>query len=85
MKLGMYIMAHEPRSTAYIINPSHQSVCLYVYPPLVPREGLGENVTTVKNTHETTEEMLNAPFSTRSVSYQRKVGDYSSQNVLYNM
>jgi hypothetical protein len=30
MKLGMYIMAPEPISTAYVINPSHQSVCIYV-------------------------------------------------------
>jgi hypothetical protein len=28
MKLGMYIMAHEPISRAYFINPSHHSVCL---------------------------------------------------------
>jgi hypothetical protein len=27
MKLGMYIMAPEPISTVYFINPSHQSVC----------------------------------------------------------
>jgi hypothetical protein len=32
MKLGMYIVAPEPITTAYSINPSHQSVCLYVYP-----------------------------------------------------
>jgi hypothetical protein len=32
MKLGMCIMAIEPISGAYFINPSHQSVCLYVYP-----------------------------------------------------
>jgi hypothetical protein len=31
MKLGMYITAPEPISTAYFINPSHQSVCLFVY------------------------------------------------------
>jgi hypothetical protein len=31
MKLGMYIMAPEPISVAYLINPSHQSVCLCVY------------------------------------------------------
>jgi hypothetical protein len=28
MKLGMYIMALEPISTAYFINPSHQCVCM---------------------------------------------------------
>jgi hypothetical protein len=32
IKLGMYIMAPEPISKAYFINPSHHSVCLYVYP-----------------------------------------------------
>jgi hypothetical protein len=32
MKLDTYIMAPEPVSTVYFINPSHQSVCLYVYP-----------------------------------------------------
>jgi hypothetical protein len=32
MKLGIYIMTPEPISTAYFINPSHQSVCLYMYP-----------------------------------------------------
>jgi hypothetical protein len=30
----MYIIAPEPISTAYFINPFHQSVCLYVYPAL---------------------------------------------------
>jgi hypothetical protein len=32
MKLGIYITAPAPISTAYFINPSHQSVFLYVYP-----------------------------------------------------
>jgi hypothetical protein len=35
MKLGMYITACEPILTAYFINPSHQSLCLYVYPTLL--------------------------------------------------
>jgi hypothetical protein len=34
MKLGTYIMAPEPISTAYFINSSHQFVCLYVYTQL---------------------------------------------------
>jgi hypothetical protein len=34
MKLGTYIIAPEPISTTYLINPSHQSVCLYVYPSI---------------------------------------------------
>jgi hypothetical protein len=29
----LYVMAPEPISTAYFINPSHQFVCLHVYPP----------------------------------------------------
>jgi hypothetical protein len=32
MKLGIYVMAPEPIWTAYFINPSHQSVRLYVCP-----------------------------------------------------
>jgi hypothetical protein len=33
-KLGMYVMAPEPISTAYFINPFHHS-CLHVYRPVV--------------------------------------------------
>jgi hypothetical protein len=33
LKLDMYIMTPEPISTAYLINASYQSLCLYVYPP----------------------------------------------------
>jgi hypothetical protein len=35
MKFGTYITAPEPISTAELKNPSHQSVCLYVYLPIV--------------------------------------------------
>jgi hypothetical protein len=55
-KLCTYIMTLEPISTAHFINPSHQSVCLYVYPPMVPRQRLGKNVTAATNTHATIEE-----------------------------
>jgi hypothetical protein len=40
----MYTVAPEPNSTAYSINPSHQSVCLYVYPHIVARQRLGKHV-----------------------------------------
>jgi hypothetical protein len=43
MKLGMHVMAPEPISTAYVINPAYQSV--YV----VARQQLGKNVTTATN------------------------------------
>jgi hypothetical protein len=51
MKIGMYITTPGPISTAYFINPSHQSVCLYVYPPIVARQRLGKNVTEAANAH----------------------------------
>jgi hypothetical protein len=70
----MYNMAPEPIRTAYFINTTHPSVCLYVYPPIVARQRLGKNVTEATNTH-TTIDLLNPSFSIRSVSYQRKVGD----------
>jgi hypothetical protein len=50
MKLGMYIMAHKPISTMYFINPSHQSVCLYVYPTIVARQRLGKHIPAATNT-----------------------------------
>jgi hypothetical protein len=75
MKLGMCIMAPEPISTTHFINPSHQSVCIYVYPPIVARQRLGKNGTAPTDTQATLEELLNASFSMQSVSHQRKVGD----------
>jgi hypothetical protein len=40
MKLGMYVMAPEPILTTYFINPSHQSVRLYVHTPIFARQRL---------------------------------------------
>jgi hypothetical protein len=74
MKLGIYIMALEPISTAYFINSSHQSVCLYMYPSAVVRQQLGEDVTAATNIHAT-RELLDESFSIQHMSYQRKVGD----------
>jgi hypothetical protein len=42
IKLGMYIMAPEPISTACFINPSHQSVCLYVITLFLARQRFGK-------------------------------------------
>jgi hypothetical protein len=72
----MYIMAPEPISTAYFTNPSHQSLCLCVYPLIVARQQLGKNVTAVTNTPATTE-LLDVSFSMRFVLYKREVGDFS--------
>jgi hypothetical protein len=74
MKLGTYIMAPEPISTACFINTSNQSVCIYIY-KYVDRQRLGKNVTAATSTHATIEELLDALISMQSVSYERKVGD----------
>jgi hypothetical protein len=83
MKLGMYITAPEPISTAYFINPSHSSVYLYVYPPTVARQGIGRNVTAATNIHATIEELLDASFSMWPVLYQGKWAISSYRNFLY--
>jgi hypothetical protein len=74
MKLGMHIMAPKPISTADFINPSYQSACLYVYPLIVALQGFRRNVTAATNTQATIEDLLEASFSMRSLSHQRKVG-----------
>jgi hypothetical protein len=75
MKLGTYIIAPEPIWTAYFINPSHQSVCLYGNPSIVARQRLCKNNTAATKTHATIEELLDTSFSMRSMSYHRTVGD----------
>jgi hypothetical protein len=69
MELGMHIMAPEHISTAYFINPSHQYVCLYVYPFIVARQRLGKDITIAMSEHTTTE-LLDASSSMQSMSYQ---------------
>jgi hypothetical protein len=44
----MRIMVSEPISMVYFINPSHQSVCLHVYPPIVARQRLVKYVPVAK-------------------------------------
>jgi hypothetical protein len=41
-------------------------------PPIVARQRLDRNITAVTNTHATIEELLDASFSMRPVSYQGK-------------
>jgi hypothetical protein len=67
MNLGMYIMAHEPISTK--IPPIN--LFLYMYLSIVARQRLGKNITDTRNN----EQSLEASFSMRSVSFQRKVDD----------
>jgi hypothetical protein len=70
----MYIITPEAISLVYFINPSRQSVCLYVYVINVARQRLSKNITAAKNTHSKIE-LLDAPFSMQSMSHQRKVDD----------
>jgi hypothetical protein len=41
MKLCTYITTPDPISTAYFINPSHQSICMCI-PPTIARQRLGK-------------------------------------------
>jgi hypothetical protein len=54
MKLGMYIMASEPISTSFLINPS-QTVAMYVS-AIVARQRFGKIVIAATNTQATIEE-----------------------------
>jgi hypothetical protein len=74
MKLSTFIIAPEPISTAYFVNPSHQSVCIYV-PPIVAKQRLGKKRYCGNKYTCKIEELLDMSFSMRSVSYQIKVGD----------
>jgi hypothetical protein len=68
MKLGMYIMASEPKPKLHRPLPSIcVSICVY---PVVARQRLDKNVSATINTDAAIEEMLDAFFSMRSVSYQ---------------
>jgi hypothetical protein len=44
MRLDIHIVATEPLRTVYFINPSHQSVCLYVYPSSVCKTTTSSNI-----------------------------------------
>jgi hypothetical protein len=43
-------LAPDPILTAYFINPSHHSVCLYVLPPFIARQRLGKHIHMATNT-----------------------------------
>jgi hypothetical protein len=76
-----YIMLPEAISTSYFINLSHQSVCLYVYPPIVARQRPGQNIAAATNMYAIIKGLSGASFSIQSVSYQGKY-EISSQNFL---
>jgi hypothetical protein len=61
MKLGMYVMAPEPNTTVYFINPFHPSVCLC--PRIVARQFPRQRI------HATIEELLDAVRGVTKESY----------------
>jgi hypothetical protein len=65
---------HKSATELFFINPSHQSVSVYVYPFDVAMQRLGKNVTAATNTHETTEELLDDSFSVLFIQFQGKLG-----------
>jgi hypothetical protein len=75
----MYVMYVIPNSTAYFINPSHQSVYLYGYPAIVARQRHGKRYAAATNTHATMEELLDSSFSMRSLPYQKKMDNFFFQ------
>jgi hypothetical protein len=68
MRSSSCLFVCESPSITYFISPTHQSVCLYVYAPIVARQRLGKNFTRATNMHATTE-LLDALFSMRFLSY----------------
>jgi hypothetical protein len=78
MKFGLYIMSPKPISTAYFMNPSHQSVSLWLFSLSL----LGNGSVKLLLWHTTKEELLDSSFSICPVSYQKKVEDQFFPEVL---
>jgi hypothetical protein len=68
VKLGMYIIERGLISVVYFLNPSHQSVCLYVDPSAFDRQGLLIKTLPWQWIHTTIVEFLDASFSVVNVS-----------------
>jgi hypothetical protein len=62
----------EPIKTAYFLNPSHQSVCLYVCPLNIVRQWLVKHIPMALNTHNTRRTLWHIS-SMSCTSYQRSV------------
>jgi hypothetical protein len=73
MKFDIYVMLLEPISTAYFINPSHQSVCLCVYPRLSPLGNGSVNAFPWRSVHAAIKELFGRVvfFAVRLVSKGR--------------
>jgi hypothetical protein len=71
-KLRVYITVTEPILTAYFINPSHKSVCLCVSHYRCQATAR-QKVAVATNTQATKDQMLEASFRIRSLSYKKKI------------
>jgi hypothetical protein len=69
VKTGTYIIAREPISTVYSINPCSHSACLCVFFLALLFNG-SVNTFSWQRIHGTTKELLDASFAVRAVSYQ---------------
>jgi hypothetical protein len=74
MKLGMYIMANEPLSTANLTNPSHHCKATAWFSAsfhLVLGNG-SANMIPWQQIHATIQELFVSSFSMWSMSYQKQ-------------
>jgi hypothetical protein len=78
MKLGMCIMAPQPISVAYFINPSHQSVCLYVYPRISFLGNGSVNTLPRQRVHETKKNYWTRRFLWRPCSFKVECVSFSA-------
>jgi hypothetical protein len=76
-------MAPESVWTSYVINPYHQSACLYVYPSY--RYYATAWFSRSRGNKEWTKELLAVPFHTLSTSYGKKRGDWFFPELLVNV
>jgi hypothetical protein len=64
-------------------TPSHQYVCLYVYPPIAARQQLGETVTVATNTDAIMKNCWVRRILCRPYRIKGKQAISSSQNLLF--
>jgi hypothetical protein len=76
MKLGIYVYHCTWAYLNGVLHKCLSSVCLSLsVSPIDARKRLSNDVTAAKNTHATIKELLDALFSMRSVTYQKKEDD----------
>jgi hypothetical protein len=82
-----YVCTEYNGTWAHLNGALHKSfpsvyVCLYEYPHVVVRQRLSKNVTAATNTQAKSQELLDASYSLRYVSYQRKIRDFENMGLI---